>query len=202
MNRYVVLVCGLNIRDQNRISLEEQRLALEVAASELELARVVEDKGSYLVASHHPTNHVGHIVLSALLAHRPDLKIPGVAVISPNVVADALAALTKTLSARYDNNFTQQNYGIKLGEDIWRAGLALPLFPSEHLPDRTIFHKIKNAIIFGWISGCALVAKRQAKNVHWGKTVTGPASSQIRRYDRVVIDFTSRSANILRDLVG
>lgn len=202
MNLYVLLVCGLNIRDQNRISLEEQRLALGAIPNELELIRVVGDKGSYLVASRHPAGRVGDLVLNALLTRRADLKIPGAAVTSPNVVADGLAALAKILVARYGKCFTQQDHGIKLDEDTWRAGLALPLFPSELPPDRAIFHKIKNAIVFGWTNGCVLVAKREAKNVHWGKTVTGPASSQMRRYDSVVVELTSRSANILRDLVG
>ena len=104
--------------------------------------------------------------------------------------------------ARYGNQFTQQDHGISLGEDVWRAGLALPLFPSQVPRERAIFHKIKNAIVFGWTSGCVLVAKREAKNVHWGRTVTGPASSQMRLHDGVVVELTSRSANVLRGLVG
>jgi len=202
MDRYVVLACGLNIRDQNRITLEEQRLALGTIAKELELIRVVGDKGSYLVASRHPAGQVGSLVLSALLARRADLKIPGAAVASPTVVVNALADLARTLLARYGNGFTLRDHGIKLGEDTWGAGLALPLFPSEVPPDRAIFHKIKNAIVFGWTFGCVLVAKREAKNVHWGESVTGPASSQMRLHDRVILELTSRSANILRDLAG
>lgn len=60
VNKYVVLVCGLNIRDQNRITLDEQRFALDVVANELE-ARPVGDKGSYAVAS----GHEGHRVVQA-----------------------------------------------------------------------------------------------------------------------------------------
>ena len=201
-NEHVVLVCGLNIRDQNRITLAEQRLALGTVASEVQLARVVGDKGSYLIASRHPDDRVVNLVLDALLARRPDLKIPGAAIASPSVVATALAALASVLVARYGNQFTQQDHGISLGGAAWRAGLGLPLFPSQVPADRAIFHKIKNAIVFGWTSGCVLVAKREAKNVHWGRTVTGPASSQMRLHDGVVVEFTSRSANVLRDLVG
>lgn len=167
-NKRVVLICGLNIRDQNRITLAEQRLALETVAKEAQLARVVGDKGSYLIASHHPDGRVVDLVLGALLARRPDLKIPGAAIASSRVVAATLAALASTLAATYGNQFTQQDHGICFGGDVWRAGLCLPLSPSQVPADRAILHKIKNAIVFGWTSGCVLVAKRQAKNVHWG----------------------------------
>jgi len=146
---------------------------------------------------------VGALVLSALLARRADLKIPGAAVASPTVVGNALAALARTLLTRYGSgDFTLHDHGIKLGDDTWRAGLAMPLFPSEVPTDRAIFHKLKNAIVFGWTHGSVLTAKREAKNVHWGKTVTGPASSQMRLHDGVLVELTSRSANVLRDLVG
>ena len=198
----VLLICGLNIRDQNRITVAEQRLALETVAKEAQLARVVGDKGSYLIASHHPDGRVVDLVLGALLARRPDLKILGAAIASSRVVAAALAALASTLAARHGSQFTQQDHGICLGEDVWRAGLCLPLFPSQLPADRAVFHKIKNAIVFGWTFGCVLVAKREAKNVHWGRTVNGPASSQVRLHDAVIVEFTSRSANVLKDLVG
>ena len=202
MGRHIVLVVGLNIRDQNRISLEEQRLALAAIAKDLKLLRVVGDKGSFLVASRHPAVQVVALVLSALLARKPDLKIPGAAVVSPTLLAKALAALASTLRARYGNDFALQDHGIKIGDDTWRAGLAIPVFPSQVPPDRSIFHKLKNAIVLGWTHGAVLVAKREAKNVHWGKTMTGPASSQMRLHDGVRVEFTSRSANVLRDLVG
>jgi hypothetical protein len=192
----------LNIRDQNRITLPQQRLALEAVATEVQLARVAGDKGSYLVASRHPDDHVVDLVLGALRAQRPDLKISGAAIASPSVVATALAALTRVLAARYGKQFTEQDHGISIGEDMWRGGLGLPLFPSQVPNDRAILHQIKNAIVFGWTSGCVLLAKRHAKNVHWGRTVNAPASSQMRLHDGVVDEFTSRSANVLRDLVG
>jgi hypothetical protein len=202
IERHIVLVVGLNIRDQNRIDLEEQRLALAAIANDVQLLRVVGDKGSYLVASRHARDKVVALVLSALLARKPNLKLPGAALVSPTVLAKALAALASTLSTRYGNDFSPKDHGIKTGDDTWRAGLAVPVFPSTIPPDRAIFHKLKNAIVFGWTHGSVLVAKREAKNVHWGNTVTGPASSQMRLHDGVRVDFTSRSANVLRDLVG
>ena len=201
-SEHVVLVCGLNIRDQNRITVPEQKLALASVASEAQLARVVGDKGSYLIMSDHPDDGVVNLVLGALLARRPDLKIPGAAITSSPVVAAALNTLASTVVARYGHQFSQHDHGIHIGQDVWRAGLCLPLFPSQVPANRTVFRKIKNAIVFGWASGCVLVAKREAKNVHWGGTVTGPASSQVRLHEAVRIEFTSRSANVLRDLVG
>lgn len=201
-DEHVVLICGLNIRNQNRITLAEQKVALGALANEVQLTRVVGDKGSYLIASRHPGSRVVDLVLGGLRARRPDLKISGAAITSPSVVGTALAALASSVVARYGNKFTQQDHGIKLEDDTWRAGLGLPLFPSQMPADRAVFHKIKNAIVFGWTSGCVLLAKREAKNVHWGRTVNGPASSQMRLHDGVVIEFTSRSANVLRDLVG
>lgn len=202
MEQYIVLVVGLNIRNQNRISLAEQRHAFAAITNDVELLRIVRDKGSYLVASHHPAAQVGALILSALLARKPNLKIPGAAIASPTVLAKGLAALANTLLTRYGDDFTMRDHGIKIGDDRWRAGLALPVFPSELPTDRVIFHKLKNAIVFGWTLGSVLVAKREAKNVHWGKTVTGPASSQTRLHGGSRIEFTSRSANVLRDLVG
>lgn len=202
MERHIILVVGLNIRDQNRINLEEQQLALASIANDVELLRVVRDKGSYLVASRHTAGKVIALVLNALLAHKPDLKIPGAALVSPTILTNALSLLTSTLLTRYGNNFTLRDHGIKIGIDTWRAGLAIPVFPSRVSPDRAIFHKVKNAIVYGWVHSAVLVAKREAKNVHWGNTVTRPASSQIRLHDGVRVEFTSRSANVLRDLVG
>ena len=201
MNKHVVLVCGINIRDQNRISIDEQRLALGAVADEL-AARMVGDKGSYLVTSLHEGRRVVELVLGALAAHRPDLKIPGAAVASPTVVADALAELAAVLASKYCGDFDAKDHGIKLGADIWRAGLAFPLFPMELPATRSIYHKTKNAMIYGWTPGGLLVAKREAKDVHWGKAVTDPAWRLLRRQEKVVVELTSRSANVLRDLVG
>lgn len=202
MERHIVLVVGLNIRDRNRINLEEQRLALAAIANDGELLRVVGDKGSYQIASRHPTYQVVALILSALVARKPDLKLSGAALVSPTVLAEAFAVLATALLSKYGNDFMLKDHGIKIGDDTWRAGLAVPVFPSTIPPDRTIFRKLKNAIVFGWTHGSVLVAKREAKNVHWGRTVTEPASSQMRRHDGVRVEFTSRSANILRDLVG
>ncbi len=201
VNKYVVLVCGLNIRDQNRITLDEQRLALGAVADELD-ARPVGDKGSYAVASRHEGRHVVELLVGALAAHRPDLKIPGAAVASPAVVGDTLVKLGQVLASKYAGDFDAQDHSIKLGDDIWRAGLALPLCPMELPATRSLFHKTKNAMVFGWTPGGVLVAKRQARGVHWGTTVTDPAWRLMRREENIVMQFTSRSANVLRDLVG
>ncbi len=201
VSKYVVLVCGLNIRDQNRMTLNEQRLALRAVANELDV-RPVGDKGSYAVASRHDGRRVVELVLGALAAHRPDLKIPGAAVASPAVVADALAELARLLALKYGRDFNARDHGINLGDDIWRAGLALPLCPMELPATRSLFHKTKNAMVFGWTPGGVLLAKRQAQGVHWGTTVTDPAWRLMRRLDKVVLELTSRSANVLRDLVG
>ena len=71
MDRYVVLVCGLNIRNHNRITVDEQRAALNAVADELAVTRVVGDKGSYLLTSDHAGPHVVDVVLRALVTHRP-----------------------------------------------------------------------------------------------------------------------------------
>ncbi len=75
-------------------------------------------KGSYLVASRHPGKRVVDLVLRALSTRGSDLRIPGAAVTSPAVVANALAALARVLVAGYGNDFTQQDHGIRLGEDV------------------------------------------------------------------------------------
>jgi hypothetical protein len=77
MGKYVVLMCGLNIRSQNRITEPEQRAALDTVAGDLALVRMVEDKGTYLVTSEHPASRVADLAVHALSSHRPDLKING-----------------------------------------------------------------------------------------------------------------------------
>jgi hypothetical protein len=163
----MVLVVGLNIRDQNRISLPEQQLAFKAIANDVELVRVVGDKGSYLVASHHSFGQVITLVLNALLARQPALKVAGAALVSPDELTNALTVLESTLLTRYGNDFSVHDHSIKIGDDTWRAGLATPVFPSKVPSTCAIFHKIKNAIVFGWTHGSVLVAKREAKNVHW-----------------------------------
>ena len=201
MNKYVVLVLGLNIRAQNRITMEEQRLALKAVHAELD-AQLVGDKGSYLVTSCHDGCRVGELVLGALRACCPSLAIRGLALAEPTVVADSLAELAKVLTSKYSSDFDPQDHGIKIRGDIWRAGLALPLFPTKLPSAQSAFHKTKNAIIFGWTQGGVLVAKRQAPNIHWGTTVTDPASRLLRREKSVILELSSRSGNVLRKLVG
>ena len=202
MNKYVVLVLGLNIRSQNRITMEEQRIALRAVAGELD-ARLVGDKGSYLVTSHHEGRRVVGLVLDALRAFRSILEDLGALLAEPKVVADALAELTKILkSQEYGPDFDAEDHGIRLDGEVWRAGLALPLFPAELPAPRSLFHRTGNALVFGWTSGGILVAKREAPGVHWGTAVTDPAWRLLRREEHVVLDLTSRSGNVLRELLG
>lgn len=62
--RHIVLVGDLNIRDQNRINLNQQQLAPAAIANDVQLLRVVGDKGSYLVASCHPAGQAVALVLT------------------------------------------------------------------------------------------------------------------------------------------
>ena len=202
MNQYVVLVLGVNIRAQNRITMEEQREALRTVASDLD-ARLVGNKGSYFVTSRHNAERVRDLILNALTAYRPDLNLRGASVVTPALVETALAELAKVLTARYGSDCDLQNHGIKLGTDTWRAGLAVPLFPGEIPPARLLLQeKWKNVKIFGWTPAGVLVAKREAPNVHWGTTVTGPVARLLRSEENAILEFSSRSANILRDLLG
>lgn len=202
MNHYIVLALGLNIRAQNRITLEEQRAALRAITSDLEV-RPVGDKGSYSVTSGHSAERVHDLILDALRANRPDLSVRGASVMASVHVEAALAELTRVLILRYGGDFNVENHAIRLGTDTWRAGLAVPLFPGHLPPARSLLQeKWKNAKIFGWCSGAVLVAKREAPNIHWGTTVTGPAARVLRDAEGVTLEFSSRSANVLRDLVG
>lgn len=201
MNKYIVLVCGLNIRAHNRISLDEQRVALRAVATELD-AVPVEDKGSYFVTSRHTPERVVNLVVGALQAFRPDLDTPGAAVAAPVTVREALEELSRVLAATYRHAFDASDYSIKLGKGTWRAGLALPLYPGELSAAQSIFHQTKNTTIFGWRAGCALVAKREARNVHWGSTVNDPVERLFKRTTGLITRVTSRSANILRRLVS
>lgn len=202
MNEYVVLVCGLNIRKHNRISKPDQIAALNTMTDKLTMVRVEGDKGSYLITSDQSVSDIAATVLSALVAYRPDLEIPGAAVVLPTVVCSALAALTGILTSKYGQAFNPKDYGVMLDGTLWRAGLALPLFPGEIPMRRSVGDKLTNAIVLGWTNGCVLVVKREAKNVHWGTTVTDPASRRLKRLDGVLVDLTSRSGNVLRELVG
>ncbi len=202
MSRYAVLVCGLNIRNHNRITVEEQRTALDAVADQLTVTWIVGDKGTYLITSDHEGAHVVDVVLRALITHRPDLKIPGAAVASPAAVGIGLAELANVLTSKYGQDFDPEDHSIRSDGELWRAGLALPLFPGEIPARRSLFEKIKNAIVLGWTNGCVLVVKREAKNVHWGNTVTDPASRRLKRLDGLVVQLTSRSGNVLRELVG
>lgn len=160
MNKYIVLVLGLNIRAQNRITMEEQRLALQAVGDDFGV-RLVGDKESYLVTSRHGGQRVVDSVLGALRAYRPDLNIRGAALAESPLVAASLVSLANVLTSKYGSDFDAKDYGIKLAADIWRAGLAVPLFPVELPASRSVFHKTGNAMIFGWTQGGVLVAKRR-----------------------------------------
>ncbi len=99
-------------------------------------------------------------------------------------------------------SFTPADDSITQDDALWRAGLVLPLYPMALPPARLVSHKTTNALIFGWAHECVLVAKREAKNVHWGTAVTDPAWRLIKRETGVVLKLTSRSANIMRRLVN
>lgn len=154
-----------------------------------------------------------HFVLD-LVSHTPDMPLAGNESTKLGfslwnsmlgtlaVEADALGELARLLAAQYPGDFDARDHGIKVGSDIWRAGLALPLFPTKLPAARSMFHKTKNAMVFGWTPGGVLVAKREARGVHWGTTVNDPAWRLMRRQEQVVVELTSRSANVLRDLVG
>ena len=202
MNQYIVLALGLSIRAQNRITMEEQQAALRPTAGDLE-ARMIGGKGTYLVTSRHTADRVHDLILNALRAYRPDLSVRGASVVLPALVEAALGELARALISRFGSNFDVENHGIKIGADTWRAGLAVPLCPGNLPPARSLFtEKWKNAKVFGWCPGGVLVAKREAPNVHWGTTVTGPASRVVRDEQDVRLEFSSRSANTLRDLLG
>lgn len=142
------------------------------------------------------------LVVNALQTYRPDLKIPGAAVASPAAVEQALAELATLLGTEgFGKAFAAEDHGISLSGNTWRAGLALPLSPVCFTAVRSLFHQIKNAMILGWGHGSIRVARREAKNVHWGTTVTDPARRLLRRHEGVVMELTSRSANVLRELV-
>lgn len=147
--KYVVLVCGLNIRDHNRITMVEQQLAHGAVKNDLS-AKLVGDKGSYLITTQHQGQHVVDLVANALQTSRPDLEIPGAAVASPAAVEQALAEMATALATKYGKAFIAEDYGVGLNGNTRRAGLALPLSPVCFTAVRSLFHQIKNAMIFGW----------------------------------------------------
>jgi hypothetical protein len=111
--------------------------------------------------------------------------------------ADASQADLSQADLRGDDDLTEANLrGAELRETV------MPLFPVELAATRSLFQETKNAMIFGWTPRGILVAKREAPNVHWGTTVTGPAWRLLRRQESVLMELTSRSANVLRELVG
>jgi hypothetical protein len=198
MNTFIILVCGINIRAHNRITLADQ-LRLLQTCPELMSINHAGDKGSYLVTTKDDAPRTVETVLCALRKQRS--TISGAAVCQCSEIQSALKALTDLLSDRYDQYFNKDDFGLKIEGEKWRAGLALPLYPMK-LPKVVLpFHKTKNAMIFGATDGAVLVAKREAQNVHWGTSVTDPSERQIKRISNCSVTLTSRSANIMNDLL-
>jgi len=198
MNTFIILVCGINIRAHNRITLSDQ-LRLLRASPELMSINHVGDKGSYLVITNDDDPRTVETVLCAL--GKQCSTISGAAVCQPSEIQSALKALTELLSDRYAPYFSKDDFGLKIEGEKWRAGLAAPLYPTK-LPRVVLpFHKTKNALILGTTDGVVLVAKREARNVHWGTSVTDPSERQIKRISNCSVTLTSRSANIMNDLL-
>jgi len=202
MNTFIILVSGLNIRAHNRITLSDQ-LRLLKACPELLRVNHARDKGSYLVTTTDDTFKAVQTVLSALQTQCS--TVTEAAVCQPSEIRSALQTLTEILSDRYAQHFSKEDFGLDLldleGEN-WRAGLAVPIYPHKiprvHLP----FHKTKNALILGATDAAVLLAKREARNVHWGTTVTDPSVRQIKGTSNTSVRLTSRSANIMNELLG
>ncbi len=198
MNSYIVLVCGLNIRALNRITLNDQ-LALLNSVPDRMLVTAVEDKGSYLVRTDFGPAEVLGRILDALRSRCPAIK--GAGLVEPSTVKSALNELSVKLEREHDGRFSASDFGLVFTDGKWRAGLAFPIYPQP-LPDFALSgHRTKNAMFFALASGTALVAKRETKNVHWGSTVNDPVERLLKKYTGVAVQLTSRSANILRRLV-
>ncbi len=198
ITKCIVLICGLNIRAVNRLSLNEQKCLLAALAPDVTVAHVG-DKGSYCVTTARPPGVAVEMILGALRARCQ--KLSGAAVAEPSAVGNALAELSNILSAKYGTHFTTE-FGVSIGNDLWRAGLALPTFPVVRQTASIPFHETKNAMVFGWAHGAAMVLKREAKNVHWGTAVTDPVERLLRRETGLSVALTSRSANVLCGLVA
>jgi len=159
----------------------------------------VGDKGSYVVTAKDDAPRTVETVLYALSKHCS--TISGAAVCQCSEIQSALKALTDHLSDRYAQYFNKDDFGLKIEGEKWRAGLAVPLNPMK-LPEVVLpFHETKNALIFGAAAGAVLVAKREARNVHWGTSVTDPSERLIKRISNCSATLTSRSANIMNDLL-
>ena len=198
MNTFLVLICGLNIRAQNRITLPVQ-LRLLNGIPEVVRVRNAGDKGSFVVTSRSEAARTHEAILRALRTQCPAIK--GAAICAPSRMNEALETLVRTVAQQYPSSFNPLDFSLTVGHEIWRAGLAAPLFPEEVPQIDLPLHKTKNAFTFGVASGAALVAKREAHNVHWGTSVTTPCESQIKKLLGHSISMTSRSANIIRELV-
>lgn len=199
MSTFVILVSGLNIRAHNRIILSEQ-LRLLKACPELLSVNHAGDKGSYLVTTRDDDFKVVQTILSALRTQCS--TVTEAAVCQPSEIRSALQTLTEVLSDRHAQHFSKDDFALKLEGENWRAGLVVPAYP--HTMPRVLlpFHTTKNALILGATDGAILVAKREAKNVHWGTTVTDPSARQIKRVSNRSIRLTSRSANIMNELLS
>src|SRR6266516_4188587 len=110
-SQFVILVCGLNIRGNNQISLADQ-LSLLRSSHGLLAVEAVRDKGSYLVTTH--LNPAGTIqaVVNALGSRLKEQ--PSAAVTTTSQVSGALTKLTSNLRQRYGDAFLEHNFEIIL----------------------------------------------------------------------------------------
>lgn len=198
MNDFIVLVCGLNIRSQNRLLLDEQ-LSLLRANPALCTVHHAGDKGSYRVTTPDDRASVVRVVLEQLRKRCP--SISGAAISEPASILAALKNLVAVLTERYGSDFSPNDFGCTIENEIWRAGLAFPIYPQSIPPANLPYHKTKSAVILGAASGAALLAKRQAHNIHWGTIVTDPSERIVKRMTGVTLKLTSRSANIIQELL-
>jgi hypothetical protein len=102
MSLYIALICGLNIRALNRITLDDQLVLLNSAPNEMSVT-AVEDKGSYLVRTDLGPAEVVAKILDVLRSRCPAIK--GAGAVAPSVVKNALYELTSKLQRQYDGIF-------------------------------------------------------------------------------------------------
>lgn len=198
MSKHIILVCGLSIRGNNQTTLAEQEQLFAPLASSLS-ASILGDKGSYVVTTALDAAKAVNLIVGAIRSRFP--KVKGAAVVDPESVRKALGELSKTFQGLYGSGYRPGNFGLTAKEQEWRAGLAYALHPDVVPGGKLPLHETKNALVVGASDGSVLVAKRIAKDVHWGTAVTGPAKRGLRKTFGVAVEMTSRSGNTMKALV-